>query len=172
MSKAKHLKVSRRCEVFYVYIFRPTAVGLQERERRDRRVQEFMLCEPERGSRYTVFWFSLHCDRYRLTELHAQTTPLIVVRDHLVPRRLAPQAACSIITISVSHHSVSSLLWLEVCLHMQRINALMLMHTLTTRAVGPLYGLATLTFHRTTLLCFALRPQTFIAFSTPRARVS
>ena len=50
--------------IFYLYTFRPPRVGLQGRERRDRGVQEFMLREPERRSRYAAFFLSLHYDRY------------------------------------------------------------------------------------------------------------
>jgi hypothetical protein len=52
---------------FYLYTFRSIRIGLQGREWRDRGVQEFMLREPERGSRYAVFFLlSSYHDRYRL----------------------------------------------------------------------------------------------------------
>ena len=67
--------------------FRPAGIVLQEREWRDSWVQELMLREPERRSRYAVFRYRYH--KSRPTELHPQPTLLIVVRDHLVPRRRA-----------------------------------------------------------------------------------
>ena len=53
---------------------------------------------------------------------------------------------------------------------MQKISAQMLTHTLMTKAVGLLYGLVTLTFHRTTPLFFVLRVSGFTVFAKPPTR--
>ena len=49
------------------------------------------------------FFLSLHYDRYWFTKLNVQLILQIVVRDHLVPQRLAPQAVYSTIATLVSH---------------------------------------------------------------------